>query len=384
MTPPNYASDDNTPDAKSKKSKKEKTLSANIEEDDNKRGFGKMSINFASKSMNTLKNLGKMPATLLSHPLDTLSGKQRDSQVRDSAGPSSFPDKDEMMQRKGSNPKADSNNDKGKPPVQPTESEKEVQSESDLFLTQDKDIYCGWMKLRNTMKVWNSRWFVLKPGKLIYASHERDIVKKNCLGIIRLADCKVEQYQSKSEGFALKISHRLGYSIYSKYGLRQEKIKMANLPLTWSSCVLRCSSSDERKTWMDNLQVAINMTKLPKFKYDTPDTLNENDFPEEPSAEAKEEMKDIMLNVNREEFVSYFPGALTSVQEQFANEVCSSVEKELDEFKKQMEVRLQVVEENIWKGPEKEKKGVYFFSLIHISFFLLACIFLGKLSTQYP
>jgi hypothetical protein len=37
----------------------------------------------------------------------------------------------------------------------------------------EENIMCGWMKMRNSMKIWVNRWWVLRPGKLIYFRDEK-------------------------------------------------------------------------------------------------------------------------------------------------------------------------------------------------------------------
>lgn len=42
-----------------------------------------------------------------------------------------------------------------------------------INLSDDANILTGWVKMRNSMKIWNQRWFVLRPGKLIYYKDEK-------------------------------------------------------------------------------------------------------------------------------------------------------------------------------------------------------------------
>ncbi len=51
-----------------------------------------------------------------------------------------------------------------------------------------EDVKSGWMKMRGSLKNWHLRYFVLRPGKLIYYRNETD---PDCQGIIRLKGCQV-------------------------------------------------------------------------------------------------------------------------------------------------------------------------------------------------
>ena len=58
----------------------------------------------------------------------------------------------------------------------------------------------------------------------------QDMLRDRCVGILRLADCKVQNRPTNKEGFCFKIYHTLHYPIYHKYGLKGETLKMASLP----------------------------------------------------------------------------------------------------------------------------------------------------------
>lgn len=82
-------------------------------------------------------------------------------------------------------------------------------------LSGEVNIIKGWMKMRNSMKIWINRWFVLRPGKLIYYKDEKvglyfpekkqEMVRDKCAGILRLADCKVKERPTNKDGFSFKI-----------------------------------------------------------------------------------------------------------------------------------------------------------------------------------
>jgi hypothetical protein len=42
--------------------------------------------------------------------------------------------------------------------------------------SEEMNILTGWMKMRNSMKLWINRWFVLRPGKLIYYSSDKVLI----------------------------------------------------------------------------------------------------------------------------------------------------------------------------------------------------------------
>jgi len=116
------------------------------------------------------------------------------------------------------------------------------------------------MKMRNSMKIWINRWFVLRSGKLIYFRDDKDMLCDRCVGILRLADCKIERRPPNKDGYSFKIYHLLRYSIYHKYGLRGETLKLASLPVSWNYCLLRVSSEQECNSWIDAISTQIERT----------------------------------------------------------------------------------------------------------------------------
>ncbi len=60
-----------------------------------------------------------------------------------------------------------------------------------LFFPTQKDLLTGWIKIRNAMKSWKTRWFVLRAGRLLYFKQEKYEAKKSAVGILELADCRV-------------------------------------------------------------------------------------------------------------------------------------------------------------------------------------------------
>ena len=54
--------------------------------------------------------------------------------------------------------------------------------------------------------------------------------RDRCVGILRLADCKVKERPTNRDGFSFKIYHLMHYPIYHKYGLKGETLKAAMIP----------------------------------------------------------------------------------------------------------------------------------------------------------
>jgi len=144
--------------------------------------------------------------------------------------------------------------------------------------------------MRNSMKIWINRWFVLRPGKLIYYSSDKVMLKDRCAGILRLADCKVKERYTNKDGFSFKIYHLMHYPIYHKYGLKGETLKFAMLPVSWNYCILRVSSEQERKCWMDAIEEQINYANA---HYGSERVLSDSERPDHDSeAEEEEDKKD--------------------------------------------------------------------------------------------
>jgi len=118
-------------------------------------------------------------------------------------------------------------------------------------------ILAGWMKMRNSLKKWSFRWFVLKPGKLIYFKDPADVARAHCNGIISLQGCEVSIRPSKKDGACFKIWHLLQYNIYSKQGLKGETLKSAFIPVGADYMILRVNTEADRAKWMKALQSAI-------------------------------------------------------------------------------------------------------------------------------
>lgn len=133
----------------------------------------------------------------------------------------------------------------------------DVASSGMKYLSDETNILTGWMKMRNSMKLWINRWVVLRPGRLIYYKDDKDMLRDRCAGILRLADCEVKERPTNKDGFSFKIYHLLHYPIYHKYGLKGETLKLAMLPVSWNYCIFRVTSEQERRSWMEAISTQI-------------------------------------------------------------------------------------------------------------------------------
>eukprot|EP01102_Stenamoeba_stenopodia_P016627 TRINITY_DN5830_c0_g3_i1.p1 TRINITY_DN5830_c0_g3~~TRINITY_DN5830_c0_g3_i1.p1 ORF type:complete len:1150 (+),score=295.24 TRINITY_DN5830_c0_g3_i1:110-3559(+) len=117
----------------------------------------------------------------------------------------------------------------------------------------EENLKVGWMKLQHSFKVWGTRWFVLRPGLLLYYGSNK---AKRVWGIVRLDGCKVIPITSKKGGFAFKIYHPDNKFIYSTKGLQGETIKSAYMPGGGSVMKLRILSEQDRDDWMKAVEIA--------------------------------------------------------------------------------------------------------------------------------
>lgn len=131
----------------------------------------------------------------------------------------------------------------------------------------------GWIKVRNTMKVWINRWVALLPGRLVYYKDDKDMLFDRCAGIIQLADCRIKPRHTTKDGHSFKIYHRLRYPIYQKFDLQGKRIKSAMLPLSSSYVIMLVASLQEQEYWMrainEQIEYATAMSNRP-----IPKTLN--------------------------------------------------------------------------------------------------------------
>eukprot|EP01116_Phalansterium_solitarium_P021643 TRINITY_DN680_c1_g1_i1.p1 TRINITY_DN680_c1_g1~~TRINITY_DN680_c1_g1_i1.p1 ORF type:complete len:950 (-),score=407.06 TRINITY_DN680_c1_g1_i1:787-3636(-) len=158
------------------------------------------------------------------------------------------------------------------------ETKKALGSPLDKQMIDEVNFKSGWMKMRNSMRLWVNKYFVLRPGMLVYYDNYKNKYLKNnrCAGILRLSDCKVKlrkSGKSGKDGFQLKIYHLLHYPIYHRKGLQGETLKLAMIPVSWNYCLLKCASEEDRTEWMNliNQQIAYaNFTESPTRRLQLP------------------------------------------------------------------------------------------------------------------
>eukprot|EP01116_Phalansterium_solitarium_P024757 TRINITY_DN9159_c0_g1_i2.p1 TRINITY_DN9159_c0_g1~~TRINITY_DN9159_c0_g1_i2.p1 ORF type:complete len:792 (-),score=305.87 TRINITY_DN9159_c0_g1_i2:189-2564(-) len=133
----------------------------------------------------------------------------------------------------------------------------------------------GWMKMRGSpIRSWHMRWFVLRPGKLIYYTGERE---KDCTGIILLRSCRVLVRPSKKVGYCFKIFHPREHPIYSSKGLKGETLASGIVPVSVDHCILRVNSDAERNRWIAAVELAIKQAKANMTEFDDAEHLGSND-----------------------------------------------------------------------------------------------------------
>jgi len=252
------------------------------------------------------------------------------------------------------------------------------------------------------MKIWINRWFVLRPGKLIYFKEEKYMVRDRCVGILRLGDCKVLERPTHKDGFSFKIYHLLHYPIYHKYGLRGETLKFAMLPVSWNYCILRVSSETERKNWMDNINAQIEYANMngyrdPAFKSVTrPDIFQDELFSD--SEDEQREIEDSETGSEKhplkspvarelaedlfqknEEMRKNLMDGLSVQQKNTVKSLQRRTIKTMEEWKKELDSRISNSEKNLTSSITEQMAQsqqrifltyVQFFTLLVITFLL--------------
>eukprot|EP01114_Cavostelium_apophysatum_P008315 TRINITY_DN2071_c0_g1_i2.p1 TRINITY_DN2071_c0_g1~~TRINITY_DN2071_c0_g1_i2.p1 ORF type:complete len:1089 (+),score=358.13 TRINITY_DN2071_c0_g1_i2:115-3381(+) len=184
------------------------------------------------------------------------------------------------------------------------EMQKQRRMSYDRFRTDDNqdDVITGWMKMRGPLKNWYLRYFVLRPGKLIYY---RDDVDTDCQGIILLRGCIIIDRETKKEGYCFKILHPLEHNIYSSKGLKGEKLPGALVPLSMGYCILRVSTEDERSRWTKAIKFCID-TSDRQWKEEKEDERDERDAMafEDGKMDDHDHDPDDTLNISNEESVA--------------------------------------------------------------------------------
>jgi hypothetical protein len=135
--------------------------------------------------------------------------------------------------------------------------EKKRNSELLAQSSSQSTIATGFMKIRNSLKKWQTRYVVLQTGRLIYFRGQQEVEKDTCSGILFLSGCEVRKRPSKKDGFCFKIFHLAQYPIYSKQGLKGETLKKALLPVGADYCIMRVNDEQDRNRWIDAIRQAI-------------------------------------------------------------------------------------------------------------------------------
>eukprot|EP01119_Soliformovum_irregulare_P013605 TRINITY_DN3640_c0_g1_i1.p1 TRINITY_DN3640_c0_g1~~TRINITY_DN3640_c0_g1_i1.p1 ORF type:complete len:731 (+),score=236.41 TRINITY_DN3640_c0_g1_i1:64-2256(+) len=223
----------------------------------------------------------------------------------------------------------------------------------------EPNICSGWMKMRNSMKLWVNRYFVLRPGKLIYYKDEKEYARNRCAGILRLSDCMVKERLSNRDGASFKIYHALKSPIYDKYGLKGETLKLAYIPVSWSFCILRAASEAERKMWMTNIQQQIDLVA-------TEDPMKHLDgfSPDEDAFFEAKPISDPIVELAENIFVPA-DKSISSDPVIHVNKLSKSIEKKmttsLDELKKELDLRMVNMERRIllnYKSNSQASQGM--------------------------
>eukprot|EP01117_Protostelium_nocturnum_P006323 TRINITY_DN2282_c0_g1_i2.p1 TRINITY_DN2282_c0_g1~~TRINITY_DN2282_c0_g1_i2.p1 ORF type:complete len:716 (-),score=260.67 TRINITY_DN2282_c0_g1_i2:118-2265(-) len=247
-------------------------------------------------------------------------------------------------------------------------------------LPDDLNIITGWVKMRNSMKIWINRLFVLRPGKLIYFKDDKEMSRGRCQGIIRLAECHVRTRPTHKDGFSFKIWHNKNYPIYHKYGLKGETLKMAKVPVGWNYCILRVTSESERKAWMDAIEAQVEYANT----YDpTPgrgllieDVEEDEDSNEQQRRETAED-----LVVKNEEFQRILMEGISNQQKTNSQEMQSKTMQTMEEWKKEVDSKLVNMEKRIMSsitnksGKEDSKLRLNYFQLVGI---IVICFLIAR------
>jgi len=229
------------------------------------------------------------------------------------------------------------------------------------FRVDEPPLMSGWMKMRNSMKIWVNKWFVLRPGMLIYYKDKSAVVKDRVSGILRLSDCRVSERVTEKDGFSFKIEHLLHYPIYHKYGLRGETLKMAMLPVSWNYCILRVLSEQERKAWIDAINDQIHYANVHDIAAATPD-INVNDVDQK---QLSEDEKDDPVVTDEEplakqevaEDLFQKDDVASAISQKAIENINEQTLKTVDEWRSEVSGRLSKMEKKIMQTLEQKSEA---------------------------
>mmetsp|Transcript_21636 Transcript_21636/g.30256 ORF Transcript_21636/g.30256 Transcript_21636/m.30256 type:complete len:377 (-) Transcript_21636:31-1161(-) len=168
----------------------------------------------------------------------------------------------------------------------------------------------GWMKIRNPMKMWLNRYFVLQPGKLIFY---KDAEKDRVAGEIKLVNCDITEKGSNQNGCTFKLTNKMHQCIYVRAGFTEKSIKFTTnmVPtVNWTYCVFRVLTPQQRTDWINAISTQIHFANTHSLtKHETAvaltssqadETLNNNNNVEPLEIDDEEmEETDEILGMNR-------------------------------------------------------------------------------------
>jgi len=194
------------------------------------------------------------------------------------------------------------------------------------------------------------------------------MLRDRCAGILRLADCEVKERPTNKDGFSFKLYHLLHYPIYHKYGLRGETIRTAMLPVSWNYCIVRVSSEQERKSWMDAINAQIDYANTLQEtrasarvehpvndSYDMEVLSEDEEEKEKPESTvippmhepSTVELADDLFQRNNEVFQKNLLDGLSDSQNRTSKSIQKKTLKSMEEWKKEVDVRLVNMERRL-------------------------------------
>eukprot|EP01118_Nematostelium_gracile_P019133 TRINITY_DN874_c0_g1_i1.p1 TRINITY_DN874_c0_g1~~TRINITY_DN874_c0_g1_i1.p1 ORF type:complete len:733 (+),score=187.36 TRINITY_DN874_c0_g1_i1:91-2289(+) len=265
-------------------------------------------------------------------------------------------------------------------------------SSSDLSI-DNPNVLKGWMKMRNSMKIWINRFFVLRPGKMVYYKDEKEMARDRCIGILKLQDCKIKMRDSNKDSYSFKIYHVTKMPIYHKFGLRGETLKMAMIPgkmVSWNYCILRVANEQDRKIWITNInqQIEYANTHQPTQIHSTLDSYyregydySDEDVQFEKAAEFDEVDE---IDSTNESFQRSLMESLLEQQKSAVKSVHKRTLKEMEEWKREIDLKLVAMEKkiitNVNKAPtHAPSKNQLSLTYIQLMIVLLLWFFIARL-----
>jgi len=241
-------------------------------------------------------------------------------------------------------------------------------------LPDDLKIMSGWMKMKNSMKLWPNRWFVLRPGRLMYYKDEKE---HRCSGELQLEDCKVQELNINKDGFSFKIYHLLHYPIFHKVGLKGEILKMTHLPVSWDSSILRVTSEQERKNWMDAIKAQIAYANTYRTEEDPAD---------QGSPPTSEEEEDMDKQRGKDELQKNLMDGLRDQQQSTVKSLQRDTLKMMGDWKQDVEGRISSMERKLLQALSTSSLSSESFQISYLQFIAIVvfCIFISKYLWQLP